>query len=78
MTKIAIVTVNFNGKDDTLEFLESLKKLQTTDYELKTIVVDNGSSDDSVSSINQKFPGVDILQNGANEGFSGGDRKSVV
>lgn len=78
MTKIAIVTVNYNGKKDTLEFLESLKKLGTKNLELKTIVVDNGSSDGSVPEINKKFPDVDILQNGANEGFSGGYNRGMI
>jgi glycosyltransferase involved in cell wall biosynthesis len=45
MKKIAIVTVNFNGKKDTLEFLESLKLLKTVNCKLKTILVDNGSTD---------------------------------
>ncbi|MBI2600022.1 glycosyltransferase [Candidatus Daviesbacteria bacterium] len=47
-TKVAIVTVNYNGKEDTLELLESLKKLDISNLEIKVIVVDNGSSDDSV------------------------------
>ena len=76
--KIAIVTVNFNGKEDTLEFLDSLKKLKTDGCELKTIVVDNGSSDESVKEIDKNFPDVDILQNGANEGFSGGYNRGMI
>ncbi len=78
MKKVAIVTVNFNGNKDTLELLESLKRLQVTGYRLQTIVVDNGSSDGSVSEISKKFPGVDILQNGDNEGFSGGFNRGMV
>ena len=77
MKKIAIVTVNFNGKKDTLELLDSLKLLDTSDVVSKTIVVDNGSKDGSVSVINRKFPEVDILQNGANEGFSGGFNRGM-
>lgn len=78
MTKIAIVTVNFNGKDDTLELLESLKSLQMADCSLQTIVVDNGSTDGSVPEISKKFPEVDILQNGDNEGFSGGFNRGMI
>lgn len=75
--KVAVITVNYNGKKDTLEFLESLRKLQTTNYELRTIVVDNASSDGSVSEIKNQFPGVDILQTGQNLGFSGGYNKGL-
>jgi GT2 family glycosyltransferase len=75
--KLAIITLNYNGKKDTLDFLESLKKLQTDNLELRTIVVDNASSDGSVKEIHDKFPEVDILQTGANLGFSGGYNKGI-
>lgn len=76
--KIAIVTVNYNGRKDSLEFLGSLEKLNREDLELKVIVVDNGSSDGSVEEIKKRFPQVDILQNGANEGFSGGYNRGMI
>lgn len=75
--KIAIITVNYNGKKDTLEFLESLKSLRTPNYELQTIVVDNASSDGSVKEIHNKFPDVDIVQTGENLGFSGGYNRGL-
>lgn len=77
MTKVAIITVNYNGKKDTLELLDSLTRLITTSYQLLTIVVDNASSDDIVSVIKKQFPKVDILQTGANLGFSGGYNKGL-
>lgn len=75
--KIAIITLNYNGKNDTLDLLESLSKLRTTDCELQTIVVDNASSDGSVPAIKKKFPKVDILQAGKNLGFSGGYNRGL-
>lgn len=75
--KVAIITVNYNGKKDTLEFLESLGKLRTMDNELRIILVDNASSDGSVSEIKKQFPQVDILQTGQNLGFSGGYNKGL-
>ncbi len=75
--KVAIITLNYNGKKDTLEFLESLKKLKTENCELQTIVVDNASSDSSVSEIHKQFPQVDIIQAGSNLGFSGGYNKGI-
>lgn len=77
MFKVAIITLNYNGKKDTLEFLASLKRLQATGYRLQVIVVDNGSSDGSVSEIHKQFPDVDIIQAGANLGFSGGFNKGI-
>lgn len=75
--KVAIITVNYNGKEDTLELLKSLKILKVNELELKTIVIDNASSDGSVSAIHKAFPEVDILQAGANLGFSGGYNKGI-
>ena len=79
MTKVAIITLNYNGKNDTLELLESLKKLQdpNSNFQTKTIVVDNASSDGSVSEIHKKFSEVDILQTGENLGFAGGYNKGI-
>ncbi len=86
MKKIAIVTVNYNGKKDTLEFLESLKKLtiangllrlRSEERQLKIIVVDNASVDGSVADIKKQFPKVDIIQAGQNLGFSGGYNKGL-
>ena len=75
--KVVIITVNYNGKRDTLEFLGSLKFLKKGKLEVKTIVVDNGSTDGSVSAIRKQFPTVDILQTGRNLGFAGGYNRGI-
>ncbi|MDP3733402.1 MAG: glycosyltransferase family 2 protein [Candidatus Daviesbacteria bacterium] len=72
MTKLAIITVNYNNKKDTLEFLDSLAELRTTNYQLLTIVVDNGSEDGLVEELVKNYPEVEVLQNGQNLGFAGG------
>ncbi len=84
MTKVAIVTVNYNGKKNTLEFLESLKKLtrlpdgQAYDFgQLTIIVVDNASTDGSVGAFKTQYPKVEILQNGSNKGFAGGYNRGI-
>ncbi len=41
MTKVAITTVNYNGKQDTLDWLASLKKLDARGLEVKIFVVSN-------------------------------------
>lgn len=51
MTKIAIATVNWNGKQDTLEFLDSLKKLDTKGFDVRVFVTDGGSTDGSVEAL---------------------------
>ena len=75
--KVAIITVNYNGKKDTLEFLGSLKKLKTEDCKLKTVVVDNGSTDGLVGELVKNYPEVEVLQNGENKGFAGGYNRGL-
>lgn len=47
--KIAIIVLNYNGWQDTVGCLESLQKIEYPAYLI--IVVDNGSSDDSLENI---------------------------
>jgi GT2 family glycosyltransferase len=77
MKKVAIITVNYNGSDDTIEFLDSLKRLHPSPFTLYPIVVDNGSSDDSVEKILKKHPDIDLLQTGENKGFAGGYNRGI-
>jgi len=47
--KVAIIVLNWNGWRDTIECLESLQRITYPNYQV--IVVDNGSTDDSVEKI---------------------------
>jgi GT2 family glycosyltransferase len=68
--KVSIVVLNWNGRSDTLECLASLEHLEYANYQV--IVIDNGSSDDSVFHIRQRHPHVELLETGRNLGFSAG------
>ena len=68
--KVFIVILNWNGLEDTLACLESLKGLDYPDYEV--VVVDNDSSDGSEEVLRERFSQHIILQSGANLGFAGG------
>lgn len=68
---VTIVVLNWNGLHDTLECLESLEEI---DYSRRqTVVVDNGSKDDSVPTIRVQFPTVTVIENDVNLGFAGGN-----
>jgi GT2 family glycosyltransferase len=71
MLKVAVIVLNWNGLEDTLECLESL---QRSDYPaMSVIVVDNGSSDGSAPAIRARFPSVRLIETGRNLGFVGGN-----
>jgi GT2 family glycosyltransferase len=75
MNKIVIILLNWNGKKDTLECLASLEHVTYRNFQ--TIVVDNGSTDDSVAAIRSAFPLIPILETGANLGFAGGNNVGI-
>ncbi len=74
MNRVAIVVLNWNGIDDTLECLDSLLKQSYKNYHI--LVVDNGSVDSSVKKLD-KFQHnnsemVSLVCNPRNFGFAGG------
>lgn len=73
--KIGIVVLNLNRKQDTLECLESVERLDYPDA--LTIVVDNGSSDGSVVAIRKRFPAVEVIETGKNLGYAGGNNPGI-
>jgi GT2 family glycosyltransferase len=75
--KISIILVNYNGKkllEDCLSALFSVSYPVDT-YEI--IVVDNASSDGSVSYIKRNFPKVKLIELETNTGFTGGNNIGI-
>lgn len=73
--KVTLITLNYNGAQNTIKLLESLQN--QTDSDFSIIVADNGSSD-----IQQlRDYGIDkpihIIENGANLGFAGGNNPAL-
>lgn len=72
--KVFVVILNLNGKDFTLDCLTSLEDLKKPkNTEVFLLVVDNGSTDNSVAAIKKNFPHVFILENRKNLGFAEGN-----
>jgi GT2 family glycosyltransferase len=67
---VIVILLNWHGWQDTIACLDSLESLEYTNY--RVLVVDNGSTDDSVARIRAAHPGIPILETGRNLGFSGG------
>lgn len=73
--RVAVIVLNWNGGETTLGCLRSLRLLDHQD--VRTIVVDNGSIDDSVATIREQFPEVTLIQTGANLGYAGGNNAGI-
>lgn len=72
--KTTVIIPNYNG----IQFLQDcLLALERQNHSFATIVVDNGSTDDSVSYVRANFPQVRVLVSEKNEGFSGAVNKGI-
>lgn len=69
MNNVAIVILNWNGKELLEKFLPSVIK---NSEGARIIVADNASSDDSIKTLRTNFPGVEIVENESNGGFAKG------
>ncbi len=68
---VAIVILNWNGLQDTLECLESVKKITYPNYTV--VVIDNGSKGNDAEVIEEKFGDfVYLIKEERNLGFAGG------
>lgn len=72
---IAIIVLNFNGKNDTIACLHSLSRVEYPSYRI--YVVDNGSSDDSCTAISSLFPEITLIPTGKNLGFAEGNNVGI-
>ena len=73
--KVTIIILNWNGKEDTIECLESLKHITYPNYEI--LLVDNGSTDGSVECFRERYPGMEIIENEDNLGFAEGNNVGI-
>lgn len=66
MPLVSIIVVNYNGKEFLKDCLDSLHNLNYQTDKLEIIMVDNGSSDNSLDYTEKKFPAVKIIINNKN------------
>jgi GT2 family glycosyltransferase len=69
--RVSLFVINYNGGEHLPGLLASLASQDYKDYEV--IVVDNGSTDGSVSYVRRHFPEVKLLELEENVGFSEGN-----
>jgi GT2 family glycosyltransferase len=67
--KVAVVVLNWNGRNFLRTFLPSVLKYSD---QAEIVVADNGSSDDSCNLVRTEFPLVKLVLNEKNYGFAGG------
>jgi GT2 family glycosyltransferase len=75
LPRVGIVIINYKGKGDTLECLESLRWLSYPNY--FTVLVDNNSQDGCVEVVRNNFPEVIVIESRDNLGFTGGNNLGI-
>lgn len=73
---IAIIVLNWNGRDLTLDCLRSLAAVTTP--HVRIIVVDNASTDGSAGAVRQQYGSrVTLIENAQNLGFAAGNNVGI-
>ncbi len=74
--EVAVVILNYNGKDHLAKYMPSVLK---TKYDnLRIVVADNASTDDSVEFLKINYPNIELQLLDENYGFTGGYKKSLA
>ena len=65
---VSIITINYNGFEDTCELIDSLSENETYPYEL--IVVDNASEINEAEKLQDIYPKIRVIRSDRNLGFA--------
>ncbi len=80
MSQIAIIILNWNRPQLTLDTLDSLLKISHQKFSYHIFLVDNGSTDDSLALFKKKYRShkdISILATGINLGFVDGNNFAI-
>ena len=74
--EIYAIIVNWNRPEDTINCISSI--LDQDRFQIKIVLVDNGSEDNSINILKNSFPGLTILRNPTNVGFARGYNTGII
>ena len=74
--KVSVILLNWNGRTLLEKFLPSVVAHTPSDV-AEVVVADNGSTDDSVAMLRERFPGVRLILLDRNYGFAEGYNRAI-
>lgn len=77
LKKVAVVILNYNGKNWLEKFLPNVIMNSCYDW-CEVVVADNASVDDSVIFMQQAFPSIRLIVNKTNQGYAGGYNEALA
>jgi len=75
LAKVSVVIINYNGLKYLEQFLPAI--LSSTYSRMELIVVDNASTDDSLTFLRARYPTVRIIEMSRNHGYAGGYNEAL-
>ncbi|MDD3643093.1 MAG: glycosyltransferase family 2 protein [Candidatus Krumholzibacteria bacterium] len=72
---LAVIVLNWNGAAVIGPCLDSLSRVERPP--LSVIVVDNGSTDGSAATVRERYPWAELIENGENLLFAGGNNVGI-
>lgn len=76
MDKVCIVILNYNNFEDTIECVQSLRSAINSE-KYKIVIVDNASTNDSVSKLNNILSPIEIIVSSENRGYAHGNNIGI-
>lgn len=73
--RVLVSVLTYNSGQRAIETVASLRALAYPRFHLQ--VVDNGSTDDSVRRLRERFPDLDVVHSGSNRGYAGGNNVAL-
>lgn len=73
---VAVITVNWNGWENTIKCLEALRLTKGVAWHL--YIIDNASSDDSVNRLANLGSDVTLICSAENSGWTGGNNQGIL
>lgn len=74
---VAVVVLNYNGRRHLQTCFNALMELDYPQDAVNFVLVDNASTDGTVSFMREVFPQVEIIENEDNLGFTGGNNVGI-
>src|SRR3989339_1540370 len=78
--KVSIVILTWNALKMTKDQLKDVSKLDTKGLIAETIIVDNGSTDETIEELSKytlSNMGYKFIETGSNKGFAGGNNYGI-
>ena len=76
-TTVSIVIPVYNRRDTTLNGLKSLARIDRTGLDVRTIIVDDGSTDGTGEAVRQHFPDVQVIDGDGTLHYAAGTNRGI-